>query len=532
MWIKKQKLQNRHLDLPMLFSRPAYAETHFKFKLPWSLLYRPWPEVIVDAPFQFVPGELPKLWIVMRDADRFPVIVESVTIRLNPKNASNIQSFSRTVDLQANVSEPFAFIPVELGSLPAATYEVFVDITVKRKSPKESRRTYKRWNLPFLKPEPLLIRVLEKELPKAPGYVVGETHCHSYYSADHVEFGATPLVLQQAAKAVGLDFVSVTDHAYDFAFDHVEYTKDAEPLTRFDLLKQEVKTLQKNPLIIAGEEVSAGNSKGENVHVTALGTDNYIPGLGDCGRYWLNNKPTLKISQMLDMTDAPCFAAHPFQQMNALEKFVFRRGYWDRKDLCLDSKNPICGFQFWNGLLDEGFKMGREFWLEELRHGNFILPIAGNDAHGDLNDSTSNALPLFALRHTRDHVFGFARTAVKIDGELTEQNLKAAFLKKSPTYITNGPALWFEQNAGVTTLFAKSNSELGAFRYVKIFGRKRLANNALSQHEELLPESLVAAAENTSVKVNASGFAYVRAECETSSSTGEKRFAMTSAFVV
>ena len=30
-----------------------YAETHFKFKLPWSLLYKPWPEILVDAPFQF-----------------------------------------------------------------------------------------------------------------------------------------------------------------------------------------------------------------------------------------------------------------------------------------------------------------------------------------------------------------------------------------------------------------------------------------------------------------------------------------------
>ena len=46
-----------------------YAETHFKFRLPWSLLYKPWPEIIFDAPFQFVPGVEPMLWIVVRDAD-------------------------------------------------------------------------------------------------------------------------------------------------------------------------------------------------------------------------------------------------------------------------------------------------------------------------------------------------------------------------------------------------------------------------------------------------------------------------------
>ena len=57
-----------------------YAETHFKFRLPWSLLYRPWPEIIFDMPFQAVPGTEPTMWIVVRDADRFPVTLESAEI--------------------------------------------------------------------------------------------------------------------------------------------------------------------------------------------------------------------------------------------------------------------------------------------------------------------------------------------------------------------------------------------------------------------------------------------------------------------
>ena len=57
-----------------------YAETHFKFRLPWSLLYRPWPEIIFDMPFQAVPGIEPTMWIVVRDADRFP---DNVTVSDN-----------------------------------------------------------------------------------------------------------------------------------------------------------------------------------------------------------------------------------------------------------------------------------------------------------------------------------------------------------------------------------------------------------------------------------------------------------------
>ena len=59
-----------------------YAETHFKFRLPWSLLYRPWPEILADAPFQFVPGEEPTLWIVVRDAHRFPTLIEKMEIQM------------------------------------------------------------------------------------------------------------------------------------------------------------------------------------------------------------------------------------------------------------------------------------------------------------------------------------------------------------------------------------------------------------------------------------------------------------------
>ena len=257
-------------------------------------------------------------------------------------------------------------------------------------------------------------------------------HCHSHYSADHVEHGASPEVLQQAAKATGLDFVSCTDHAYDFAYTTEDYTKEAEsPLTRFDALHEEVRKLNQAtgmPLMIAGEEVSAGNSKGENVHMTVLGPNGYLPGLGDCGRNWLDNKPTFRIPKLLEMTTAHCFAAHPMQPMGYLEKFIFRRGYWSHKDLNLDAAHKIRGIQFWNGIRDEGFKLGRQWWIEELGKGNFLLPIGGNDAHGDLNDTTSVSTPLFSLKHSRNHVFGKVRTVVRINSPLTLDMLNDAFL--------------------------------------------------------------------------------------------------------
>jgi len=551
-----------------------YAETHFKFKLPWSLLYKPWPEIIFDAPFQFVPGVSPYLWLVVRDADRFPTTIKTAEILLkhsvgnafdnlldNALDNAQQPDISIHRDLNIEVQEQMQFIPFALGEIPAGTYEAYCKLTVEREG---KTQTFERWNLPRLKPVPLRFKVLNEYPPIAPGYAAGEMHCHTHYSADHVEYGATPEVLQLAAKAVGLDFVNCTDHAYDFAFTQEDFTKEADsPVLRFQKLREEIAALPSKdengndmPLMLAGEEVSAGNSKGENVHMTVLAPEGYLPGLGDCGRYWLDNKPTRSIKQILNMTGAHCFAAHPFQQMGLLEKFIFRRGYWKPEDLQLNNKHSIRGFQFWNGIRDEGFKLGREFWINELGKGNYLLPIGGNDAHGDLNSMTAVDLPLISLKHTRAHIFGNVRTVIKIGSEakqesssirhpqsvilsedrqvevegsskvpLSVEDINASFSADN-CYITDGPALWWERDGKNIIFHARSNKETGGgFRYIRIYGRQVLPNGKLALEEEVMIGSLVAAPDHADIPVATFGHAYVRAECETA--TG--KFALTSA---
>ena len=560
-----------------------YAETHFKFKLPWSLLYKPWPEIIFDAPFQFVPRVEPYLWIVVRDADHFPTTIKSAEIVLKARvqdaqfQDAQSQDAARPdivicKDMNIEVREQMKFVPLALGKIPTGTYEAHCKLTVEREG---KLQTFERWNLPRLKPVPLRFKILNEMPPSAPGYAAGEMHCHTHYSADHVEYGATPEVLQLAAKAVGLDFVNCTDHAYDFAFTQEDYTKEADsPVPRFQKLREEIAALPVKdenggdmPLMLAGEEVSAGNSKGENVHMTVLAPEGYLPGLGDCGRYWLENRPTRSIKQILNMTEAHCFAAHPFQQMGLLEKFVFRRGYWKPEDLQLKNKHSIRGLQFWNGIRDEGFKLGREFWINELGKGNYLLPIGGNDAHGDLNSMTAVDLPLISLKHTRAHTFGNVRTVVKLDertgealqtrderGEcssigllrpcsaqasilchpernaveskaLSLADINAAFAADN-CYITDGPALWWERDDNGITFHARSNKETGGgFRYIRIYRRRIQPNGKFAPEEEVMIGSLVAAPDHADIPVATLGFAYVRAECETAT----RKFALTSA---
>ena len=165
------------------------------------------------------------------------------------------------------------------------------------------------------------------------------------------------------------------------------------------------------------------------------------------------------------------------------------------------------------------------------------MPIGGNDAHGDLNDTTSVNTPLISLKHSRDHVFGKVRTVVKIIDERRETKDERGFSLESLNeafagdncYITDGPALWWERGEKKITFHARNTQDFGgAFRYIRIFGRRRNNNGKLASQESICMESLVLPPASTDITVNTDDFAYLRAECETA--TG--KFAMTSAAVI
>ena len=125
-----------------------------------------------------------------------------------------------------NPSEEF----VTSKNLPAGNYEFQASVTVQISN---KRKRIQRYNLTGLKKKPLHIQVLQEAIPKPNGYMAGDTHAHTYISADPVEFGASPAVLQQAARSVGLDFVLCTDHSYDFAFSGEDYMVRTDASVRY-----------------------------------------------------------------------------------------------------------------------------------------------------------------------------------------------------------------------------------------------------------------------------------------------------------
>jgi hypothetical protein len=495
-----------------------YAETHYKFKLPWSPLFKRWPEIFIDGPSFCVPGVKPVFYLAVKDADYFPVRIREIEILVQGEGQSRKTSLS--IDLP--VSDNLLFIPLDID-FSGLQGHFNINGRIKVEKPSGEIRSFLNSNFPGITPSPLKIQMLGSPLPYPSDWHGGELHCHSDYSNDPVEFGAPLRVLQEAGKALGMGYVVCTDHSYDFYYDRRRYMERTDPDANFQAYRREALDLnvlnaEEGTVLIPGEEVSCGNHLGENVHLLVAGHEDFLPGLGDGGRRWLNNKPDLRVAEVLErLGGTPCFAAHPRSRIGGLERFLFRRGMWHEQDL----SPGIDGLQFWNGHRGRDFSEGRDFWVSQLLAGKRISPIGANDAHGDLNRNIGVKTPLFSLYHNRNHVFGRVRTVVH-SREKTIAGIQAG-LASGKMVCTDGPFLHLHQGEKGIRLEGKSTPDFGNFEKVSVLaGRKGEARE--TQVREWTWEKPGPSDFAEAVEIPA-GATYVRAEARTS----EKRFALTSA---
>lgn len=215
-----------------------------------------------------------------------------------------------------------------------------------------------------------LSRVARSNQPRQ--WFYGDTHYHSAYTNDIKEIGNPVSESCQAAHAIGLDWLVITDHSCDLDDDD----PDISPKRRWDRLIADVS----NPEIsndqfrcILGEEITLGG-EGENlIHMLAFGgMDEMVEGaflpdqggimtevlqetikklLKKASKYGgYSQKESQRLfgtvhpfEEVLDMLPAETltFAAHPFQFAQPPPP-----GKWDNERLY----HPrLTGFEFWNG---------------------------------------------------------------------------------------------------------------------------------------------------------------------------------------
>lgn len=416
-----------------------YAEIHYRFKfIPSRLFYRQ-PEIVADAPHRLEPGQPLPVLLLIKDAHRFPLILQQVNVTVSFAQ-QKIAAFS-LLHTDERIDAPWWWKVFNIdiqddwrGRMAQVNVEIIYKI---------NQKFLRCCNDNYIGTShaPLQVYFANAALPVLPNFRHGELHCHTDATSDQVEFGAPVEAMTTLATAQGLSFFAATDHSYDLDDLPENYLKNDPALRKWRALLERIKQQNeenKNFVIIPGEEVSAGNARGRNVHFLIFNNAKFLPGSGDSAERWLRTTPELSIAKILAQLEdeALAFAAHPEVPAPALEWLLLRRGQWEWPDYQHERLN---GLQIWNGALT-GMHEGLARWRELLLRGKKIFVIAGNDAHGNFNRFRQVEIPHLKMREQHRHLFGRTRTAVLLDEPLSLASLMAA-LRRGRACITTGPLL-------------------------------------------------------------------------------------------
>ncbi len=413
----------------------GYAEIHYRFRYFFSLLKKAQPEIVADLPQRVQKSaELPLL-IVIKDADRYPIMLKSVTIFADKKEL-------RHEILNKKINAPYYDLILPLKTNELAAGDHLFDVKIEYRCGKRNFICYND-NYRGLSHAPLTCHISARPLPRFAGYIYGDLHAHSNYTADQIEFGASLRATARLARSMGLDFFAATDHSYDLDDMPGDYLQKDANLGKWRAFKSEVQDFnngRKDFCILPGEEVSVGNARGQNIHLLVFNSSRFWPGSGDSGEKWLRFRPDLELDEILQHLEnsALAFAAHPAARTPHLQRLLINRGDWGPADIRCGG---LTGLQFINGGTGEEIARGLSAWTTLLLEGRKLFLLGGNDAHGSFSRTRQIKTPFISLREHTNHLFGFWRTGLALEGGTLNIATIIAALKAGNYFVSNGPAL-------------------------------------------------------------------------------------------
>ncbi len=426
-------LEGFFTSTPLLIS---YAEIHFHLKYLFPKYYRKEPEIITDIPIRVIKNQkrtIPLL-IIVKDAHFFPVSINFVKINIQGSDKTISQNF--IIDKKIKENYFSQILDVNVVELEADQYlhiiaKLEVEIDGKLKIVIND-------NFPDIPPKPYKIFYTKEPLPLPENWYAGEPHYHSNHTSDQVEFGADVKSTAELAKAMGLSWLFITDHSYDLDDSLSSCTMNDADLPIWKQMHKDVNEYDSNILrIIPGEEVSIGNSKGENVHMLAINHNEFIEGHGDSAEKWFRNKPQHSLTEIkkLHNKNNLFIAAHPIEKIPFMQRLTLRRGNWNNDDY---KNSGISFLQVINSAEPNNIERSVNYWKKMLLKGDRYYLIAGNDAHGNFNVMRQIKSPFWKLFSSQKQVFGQFFTAYKY-----KENQPVAGLKNGEVIVSNGPFLSF-----------------------------------------------------------------------------------------
>ncbi len=484
----------KYYALYFLFLPLLYAETHYRFKYFFSYLKKREPEIIADIPSRIQRSNPLPVLVLIKDADKYPVIIKEIEIK-----ESNQVLFRKEVNQRISDSYRDLIYTFDSNQLKSGHHLLDVKITYKTG---EKELFCMADNHRGTSHEPLNIYIAADPLPRFDNCILGETHCHTNFTSDQVEFGASLTATASLARAMGLHFYCATDHSYDLDDYEDNYLINDPDLVKWEKFKETVNKFNSDDndiLIIPGEEVTVRNRRDKNVHMLIYGSETFFPGSGDSGEKWLRTRSELSISEVIDkvLDSNLIFAAHPVEKPPFLQKLFIRRDVWHGSDC---RKSGIDGLQFINGGELKFTDVGKEFWINLLLEGHRLIGIAGNDAHGNFSRFRQVGFPFFTMRENHFHLFGKWRTGVYIQQSNINIRTILRNIKSGNCYMTNGPALqlqcfgnnkWYPMGVrcpfpSIVKLMSKSTEEFSELTNIKL-----ILGDIENKNELILLEDLI-----------------------------------------
>ena len=463
-----------------------YAETHYRFKYFFSLYNNSEPEIIADGPHRLDPDKPYPVLILIKDADIYPVQLMSITVTIS-HNAR--QEYTHTFEFSPAlmIRSHFWWKILDLnftGNLASKYGMMHVDVEIVTKQKGKIKITHNN-NHRFTSKPPLKFYRSKTYLPSVNGWIYGDTHTHSTYTEDQVEFGSPVAAAPHLCRSMGLSFVGVTDHSYDLDDSADNYLINDPEIPKWKEYQNEIDQVnarEKDFAVIRGEEVSCTNSENYNVHFLLFGNRRFFHGSGDGAEKWFTTESEFTIGEILSQKEnnVVAYAAHPTEDVSSLQKVLLKRDEWSLKDM---SEKELSGIQILNGSRSDGFYRGMDVWKWMLNRGEKKFILAGNDAHGNFNRFVQIGIPMVMFRENEAQLFGKMKTAALVSA-LTESDLIDA-MGKGRTVITNGPLLTIEMETDspdvgrigetvsgkkfVVKFHGETTDEFGTFTHIKIF---------------------------------------------------------------
>jgi len=476
------------ISLVLVFSWKVYgyAEIHYIFHQ-YSLINRRYPEILVDAPWRVDAGNPIPVVCIVKDADKYPVKLRRITARYMLNGGKIYEKIFLSEHDPLYISDHYwtRFYSIEPPDGQSGNLKIRVEIEYVIDGIK---RTMVSDNLPRLSHAPLKVFISPWKLPSSDGWHYGDPHYHSDMTQDQVEFGAPVEVAAVMGKAIGLNWLAVTDHSYDLDRAIGEYFQYDSELTRWRKVREDAALVNsKNDgfAVITGEEISCGNSRSHNIHLLAFNIPHFIPGSGDGVKRGFNKRPALTLRQCLNRINdmgGIAYAAHPETGNGFLGMLMLNRGIWGDSEYALGGYS---GIQLWNGVQNKEFGKSLNKWIQLLLEGRRLFILGGNDAHGDFNRCRKVKYPNTRLAEDYDHVFGKTRTYAYCGADTPTVAGILDALSNGRTVITNGPVvvLQAQDSSGQTAIFgddavgkeftltiqARSSEEFGAINGVNLY---------------------------------------------------------------